>query len=336
MFQTEINHFLQSFATDGLTTFMQLVTAIGYQGFFMIFLLFMLFVVNFKKAFLLFLILLWTGAVTFALKNYFNLPRPFHVDNTLLYLDGDLGEETTLRLSKKGAKSFWENLSLEVLMVTRQSPELANGFPSGHTSVAIAFWGAFAFLYRRKWIAIVAGILMILIPLSRMYLGVHFLADVLGGIVLGGGILAVFYSIVLKPQKLAAFLKKNKYQLKLTYSLATLLILPLLLFFLLPLKAYILVAFLLSFGLGFLLLARNGLPEDEGTFIQKILRFVLGGLIFGGTIFFLKMITERIGLYDNSCFQFVINFMAGLAMMWISIEISIRFGWYKRKKVDTV
>ena len=68
----------------------------------------------------------------------------------------------------------------------RQSP----GFPSGHTQGAVAFWGPVLYYIRKKPVIITAACLILLIPYSRLYLGVHYLGDVLGGFVIGLVILA--------------------------------------------------------------------------------------------------------------------------------------------------
>jgi membrane-associated phospholipid phosphatase len=59
------------------------------------------------------------------------------------------------------------------------------GFPSGHAGNATAFWGYLALHVRRRWVSIVAATLVLLISLSRLYLGVHYLHDVVGGWALG-------------------------------------------------------------------------------------------------------------------------------------------------------
>lgn len=63
------------------------------------------------------------------------------------------------------------------------------GLPSGHTQSAVVVWGYLASVARKKWVWAVAVALMVLTPLSRIYLGVHFPTDVLGGYVLGVAIL---------------------------------------------------------------------------------------------------------------------------------------------------
>lgn len=330
MFQTEINHFFQSFAFDELTAFMQLITALGYLEFFMGFLIILLLGIDFKKAFVLFMVLMWTAAITFFFKDYFNLPRPFHVDNTIKLFDKKLPDNAVFNFSKRGARGFIGKLDDDVLATTRQAEGLQNGFPSGHSSIAIAFWGAIILLFRKKWVTAIAVALMILIPISRLYLGVHFLADVLGGITLGAIILGVFYQIILKPQKLQAYLQRDHYSFGLNTPTTLLILPPLLLLLILSEEVYILLAFMLGFGLGFLLLAQKGLPSSEGTVVERIGRTVLGALIFAGVGFVLSQIAEKTGLEDVVWFDFLRNMLSGLALIWLGTVLSIRLGWFRR------
>ncbi len=69
--------------------------------------------------------------------------------------------------------------------------ETGFSFPSGHSAASMAFYGFLAFLifrlypeYRKAALLIAAGII-ILIGFSRLYLGVHYLSDVLAGYALG-------------------------------------------------------------------------------------------------------------------------------------------------------
>lgn len=84
--------------------------------------------------------------------------------------------------------------------------ELANGlgYPSGHTSGAVLVYGAIALAVPRtlpwpaaRWVVrIVCLVLMLLIPWSRMRLGVHWPSDVAGGYLFGFGILALLWALL--------------------------------------------------------------------------------------------------------------------------------------------
>jgi membrane-associated phospholipid phosphatase len=65
------------------------------------------------------------------------------------------------------------------------------GFPSAHTQNVTSFWGS-AICITRSRVAWCAGVpLVVLVPYSRLYLGVHFPGDILGGYLLGLVSLAV-------------------------------------------------------------------------------------------------------------------------------------------------
>ncbi|WP_018479993.1 phosphatase PAP2 family protein [Pontibacter roseus] len=73
-------------------------------------------------------------------------------------------------------------------------PEHNFSFPSGHATTAMGLYGMLAyFLYRhfrgqrreRRLSLLATGIAIVLIGFSRIYLGVHFLSDVLAGFILG-------------------------------------------------------------------------------------------------------------------------------------------------------
>lgn len=71
-----------------------------------------------------------------------------------------------------------------------------SGFPSGHTTLAAAVYGGAAMdaaRNRRRWLA-VAGALTLVVGFSRVFLAVHFLADVVGGVLLGAGIVAAMHA----------------------------------------------------------------------------------------------------------------------------------------------
>lgn len=70
--------------------------------------------------------------------------------------------------------------------------ETTYGFPSGHTQNTTAVWGLIGLRVRRWWFWGFACLLLIGVGVSRVYLGVHFPTDVLGGFVIGAVVLWLF------------------------------------------------------------------------------------------------------------------------------------------------
>ena len=72
-------------------------------------------------------------------------------------------------------------------LVENKRPGTATGhsMPSGHTQGAASFFAAFAFYIQKRWLLVLAVIVTILMMFSRMYLGVHYLEDVIVGGILG-------------------------------------------------------------------------------------------------------------------------------------------------------
>jgi membrane-associated phospholipid phosphatase len=73
-------------------------------------------------------------------------------------------------------------------------PSLASyGLPSGHALVATCVWLLLASAFRKRWVWAVAGGIVLLVGLSRVWLGSHFISDVVVGCVMGGVLLPVFF-----------------------------------------------------------------------------------------------------------------------------------------------
>lgn len=71
----------------------------------------------------------------------------------------------------------------ENFTILEQAREAASGysFPSGHSQTAVGTYGAIALTTEKKWLRRVCIALAVLVPFSRMYLGVHTPKDVLVG-----------------------------------------------------------------------------------------------------------------------------------------------------------
>ena len=71
-------------------------------------------------------------------------------------------------------------------------------FPSGHTQTSVALFGGIARGNKQTWVRIVSIALCVLVPLSRMYLGVHTPADVLVSAAIALLLVFVCYPLFMK------------------------------------------------------------------------------------------------------------------------------------------
>ena len=83
-------------------------------------------------------------------------------------------------------RPYWVSTRVQLL----SEPESTFGVPSGHAQHAVIFWGTLAAYAKRRVIWTAAIGLMLLVGLSRVYLGVHFPHDTLLGWFVGLALLA--------------------------------------------------------------------------------------------------------------------------------------------------
>ncbi len=149
------------------------------------------------------------------------------------------------------------------------------GFPSGHTQSAVIVWGFLAVRYRKMWLWGIALLLIILIPLSRVYLGVHFPTDLLGGYVLG----ALFLVLYLRLEgRAGAWLDKKGFAWQLGAALG----MPLLLLAASPPGNRHIIdacATLMGVGAGAALEQKWIRFSSGGLWRRRLFRFLLGGII---------------------------------------------------------
>ena len=74
-------------------------------------------------------------------------------------------------------RPFLYNLQVHNLSRPLSDPS----FPSGHSQAAVLTWLFLISQYPQRWIRFLGATMIVLIPLSRMYLGVHYPSDIAGG-----------------------------------------------------------------------------------------------------------------------------------------------------------
>ncbi|MBD98245.1 MAG: hypothetical protein CMO34_00225 [Verrucomicrobia bacterium] len=182
MFQTDFIHFLQSFDYAWLKALMSFISFLGTTPVILVVVLGITFAIDFKRGLVLINVIAWTSLLTVLLKEQIDFPRPMDVDNELTTNYYEVGDQ---QLRSMEPSSFFEGFSKELLEITRNDEFERWGFPSGHTSLQMAFWMTLFFLFRKQWIKKMGIALVFLTILSRIYLGHHFLADTIGGLILG-------------------------------------------------------------------------------------------------------------------------------------------------------
>jgi membrane-associated phospholipid phosphatase len=89
-----------------------------------------------------------------------------------------------------GLKFFFKsprpmNLNEAIVPLQDAAQEFAFGFPSGHVHSTIMIWGLIFLLIKNRAIRVLSIFIICAMPFARMYMGVHYLGDVLGGIFFG-------------------------------------------------------------------------------------------------------------------------------------------------------
>jgi membrane-associated phospholipid phosphatase len=94
------------------------------------------------------------------------------------------------KLAFHSPRPFWYAAEIQA-----RASEASFGMPSGHAQTAAALWGMLAASFRRRWATIAVTLIVFLIGFSRLYLGMHFISDVIAGWLIGGLLLLAFIKL---------------------------------------------------------------------------------------------------------------------------------------------
>lgn len=182
MFQVEPILWLQSFDWPPLAWLLSGVTLLGYAPAYVALLLVMAFAVRLRPTLAVLGGLLLCLLLTEGFKDGVAFPRPDEIDSRVRK---SFGSGPVQLHQRGGAPDFWSPPQADALLAVRRHASGNYGFPSGHVSAATAFVLCAAYFFRsRRLVAFGAGWVPAM-ALSRMYLGRHFLGDVLGGLAIG-------------------------------------------------------------------------------------------------------------------------------------------------------
>ncbi|MCK9207529.1 MAG: phosphatase PAP2 family protein [Salinivirgaceae bacterium] len=273
MFQTDINHFFQSYDTYFIQQFMQWISDMGTRTVYLASVMFILFVLDFRKGFIALQCLLWANFFTNCLKEWLHQPRPYHVDASLKVFE-DVG--TQVRLNDADAPSFFAKLPRESVSAFQGVEEFDPGFPSGHTSTAVAFWLSLGIQSKARWFILLTALFVLLTMISRLYLGMHFIADVTGGLLLGFTVLALVLFVFQHGRIIASWASLQWYKNKYWYLAMG--IPPVLM--ILPNAPVSTLGQLSGISLGTWFVCKAAFPNSKAAVWKRLSRFVLAVIIF--------------------------------------------------------
>ncbi len=271
---------IQAIHTLMVDVFFNIVTSLGSEEFYLLLLPLLYWCIDKRLAQRLAYLFLFSAYSNAALKDFFRHPRPFEYDPRVLKLD-------------------WV-----------PADELGYGFPSGHSQMAITAWGYLAVWIRRRWMWVLAATLVILIAFSRVYLGVHFPTDVLGGLLIGGVWLGLF--VVIEPRLELWLLRQT---LGLQIGLAVVVPAALLLVYS-PGDATAAMGTLIGLGVGIVVEDRIVCFSPSGPIWQRAARFIVGAVVIVGLREGLKLVFPGQG---EAFYVFFRVFRYSLVGLWAAL-----------------
>ncbi len=291
---TEAILWVQSFRHPFLDALFLAATFLGEEEFFLIFLPFIYWCLNKQVGVGLFYISLFSHYLNSVVKMAFGLPRP-----------------SDPRL---------------VLLRTETSPS----FPSGHAQSAVVNWGYLVTRFHHKVFRIVAVVLILLIAFSRIYVGVHFPQDVVGGLLIGL-LLLVAYNWVIGT------IEKRHFDLPLPIKLALSVVVPLALLFAHPFDvdgtypaelAATTMGTILGMSIGFVLEQKHIRFKVDGLWWKRGLRFILGMVLvvifyLGLKLAFPQEVSHSVAIALRLIRYSLVGFSAAFLAPWLFVATSL-------------
>lgn len=231
---TEVILWVQSFSNPFLDGLLTIATLLGEEEFYLVFLPLIYWCFNKRIGIRLAYAFLLSTCLIFFLKDLFGIPRP---------------DDPRIRFLRR---------------------ETTPSFPSGHAQGAVVTWGYLATQWQNRafWAAVI--VLISLNSLSRVYLGVHFPQDQVGGIAIGILYLLAFNWVTANwGGTLAKLPVVAKASLLALFSIALIVAHP-------SEDTAMTMGALSGMGLGFLLEGKFVGFSADGLWWRRVLRFLMG------------------------------------------------------------
>ena len=164
----ELLYFLEGLRTPPGDAFFSLVTHLGEETLFIVAGLLVFWCIDKWEGYYLLSVGLTGTVINQFLKLWFRIPRPWVKDPDFTIVESARAEAT------------------------------GYSFPSGHTQSAVGVFGSAARWNRQKAVRLICILLCMLVPLSRMYLGVHTPADVGVSVLVALALLFGIYPVIRK------------------------------------------------------------------------------------------------------------------------------------------
>jgi len=265
---------IQQIDTPLLDSFFRAITSLGDELFYLLLFPFLLWCVDFYLGIRVGIIFLLSVYVNTGVKEIFQQPRPFDI----------LPE-----IQKVHASGY--------------------GFPSGHAQSSLVVWGSITYWKKQIWMRNLSVLLILLIGFSRIYLGVHFPTDILGGWLFGGLILGLSYFIFLK-------VKLDFIQGNMLFKIIGITLFPVVLLqFQSSPDIISSLAALTGVGYGLLFFSSSIEGIQPGNWLQRLIGFLIGIIGIGILYLGLKLILPSEG---QSFYQLSRFFRYLLLGIWIS------------------
>ena len=304
MFDTGINVWLQWTGSPAATALLTGVTSLGYLPFHAFLIVTLAFGVRLRPGLAVLGAVLLTGLVTEGAKEIVAFPRPDQVDDRLMRTAASRGAAI---VSRGSASGFWSLPAPQAIEKVREQARVGDhggfGFPSGHVSATTTLLVCGAWFLRFRWLYVFTAAWVPLMALSRMYLGRHFLADVLGGFVIAMAVSAVWLRLFgcrhpVGESVAPAWPLRGLW----SFCLGLLVLLPWC-----PQISPQYAGALTGLALSYSLIASTGQPPDGGTDRQRVSRVLLALAVLATTLGLAEGMLADEGRLDSRLAQWVVG-----------------------------